>query len=80
MGWFLRRFFLTKAVPLAIGRGTTAQWNISSSPLVHRPGHSTIARPRGTETIHSCQDALSLPCDDPIIDRADDLPKVFLNR
>ena len=25
MGWFLRRFSLTKAVPLAISRGTTAQ-------------------------------------------------------
>jgi len=31
-------------------------------------------------SIESCQDALGLPCDDPIRNRADGLLKVFLNR
>jgi uncharacterized NAD-dependent epimerase/dehydratase family protein len=31
-------------------------------------------------TIHSCQDALGIPCEDPIRNQADDLLRVFLNR
>ncbi|MBC8168511.1 MAG: hypothetical protein H8E93_02035 [Synechococcus sp.] len=56
MGWFLRRFSLTKAVPLAIGSGTTAQvehleltfgasaWSLHDRATTRYRDHSLLSR------------------------------------